>query len=606
MRKFLILILAFSSLVGAQKNATKDREKKELREEVVVVAERTKTPVLSLATSVEMISLEDIKSFHPMDFKEELFFIPSVYIPGNFSHGLPTSTFVRGVSSSMGIFALNSVPLTDPNTLSFPLDAIPAFFVSSVESVLGPQSALWGDRAMGFVSNLLLDDKKGSEVNVMFGGLSTINFEGKTGIRGKNYFLKGGYSYFNTDGVVENNSYKRNAAYFTSGFRWKSLSVNPQIFYSNQFGFIPFVHRGLTATDRKSRDKMLIVQVPVKADFEKFSFNFTPYFFYKQYKYSDPNDPWRFTNSYSDVKTGGAIASVSFSLTPDLRLISGAELKREYLNSRNNFYVQYKDFEIGYYNFWGNFVYEKDRFFISAGGGYSHSSIYGGEFTPKMGVSVWILKDRAKIRGSYGEGHRFPSPTETTGFWGNKNLLPEKSRGYEAGIDLLPISSFVLSMIGFRTDFKDLITYDYFEGKFNNIGKAKIEGWEILMRYYNKFFKLNAGITRLNAMDLVTSSKLLRRPDWMAKGIVSIFPSKKLTITSAIFYVGDRKDYDDKLFKVVDNPSYLIVNANIDYALWQNMVVYIKAHNLFNRKYQDIYGYPSPGRVLYAGFRFEF
>ncbi|GEM_PF-1712057 len=601
---FLVLLSMF--LYGGTKEKKDRKRGKEVKEEVIVVAERTGMELLSLSTSVEMVNLKMLKKFHTFDLKEGLTLIPSVYIPQNSSHGIPSSVFFRGVSSTRGVFLLNTVPLTDPNSYSLPLDFIPSFFLSSVETVLGPQSALWGNGAMGFVSSFTLDRKRGSEVNILAGGMATIGFEGKTGMWRNSFYIKGGYSYFNTEGIVENNKYKRNSFYVTAGYDFGKLSVEPMVLYTNQLGYIPFVLRDVPAVGRRARDKVLMIQVPFKLDYSRFSISIVPYYYRKEYIFAHPDDPWGLTNSYSQVKSRGLTSSLSYKMGKYVKLVAGVDMRRENLTSRNNIWVQYTDFPADYSSVWGNFVYERGRFFLSAGGGYSHSSNYKGEFTPKAGASFWILKDKLKLRGSYGQGFRFPSPSETTGFWGNPDLLPEKSKGYEGGFDLLPVENVLVSFTLFQTDFEDLISYNYLTRKFANIGKARIEGWETgISGNWGNLFSF-VGITRLKAEDLTNNSELLRRPSWMGKGFVSFSPFNKFSFSVLAIYVGERKDYDDRLWKIVDNPGYFLINLALDYRFSRRVSAYLKAHNILDMEYQDLFGYPSPGRTLYAGIRFEY
>lgn len=598
---FLLLVAMF--LYGG---SGKKKKGKELKEEVIVVAERTGTELLSLSTSVEMVDMETLSKIHSFDLKEGLVLVPSVYIPQSYSHGIPSSAFFRGVSTSRGVFLLDMVPLTDPNSYSLPLDFIPSFFLSSVETVLGPQSALWGNGAMGFITNFALDREKGSEISLMAGGMATIGFEGKTGLWRDNYYFKGGYSYFNTEGVVENNRYKRNSFYVTSGYRSGGFSIEPSVFYTNQLGYIPFVFRGFPAIDRRARDKVLMVQIPLKLEKGRLKALISPYYFRKEYKFAHPDDPWGLTNSYSLVKSGGVVSSLSFKIGKYMKLVGGIDVRKEILTSKNNIWIQYLDFHVNYSSLWGNLVYERGRFFLSAGGGYSDSSTYEGRFTSKVGASFWVIKDRFKIRASYGQGLRFPYPSEITGFWGNPDLLPEKSNGYESGIDLLPLENLLFSFTIFRTDFEDLISYDFLTRKFGNIGRARIEGWEAGIRGNWGAVNSYVGVTKLKAEDLTSSTRLLRRPSWMGKGFVSLSPLNRVLVTIFAIYVGERKDYDDKFWRIVDNPGYFLVNVSVDYKFSRWVSAFIKAHNIFNKNYQDIFGYPSPGRTIYAGIRFEY
>ncbi len=605
MKRFLAaFLLPLFLLYG--KSAVKREKKKELKEEIVVVAERSSETLLSLSSTTEMVNAKELKRFRLRDLKEALSLLPSVYVPNFSSHAIPSSVFLRGVDSSRGLFTLNSVPLTDPNLFSLPFDFVPSFFLASIESVMGPQSALWGNSAMGSVTNISLDKSKGNEIEIMGGGMSTLSFQGKTGYQGRNFLLKGGYSYFNNEGVAENNRFKRNSFYAVSEARIGSWKFSPTVIYTNQLGFIPFVFRDLPAKDRRARDIIFLAQVPASVQWDKFSFTITPYYYSKDYKFTAPHDPWHLTNFSTFLESEGFTSAASLTFTNYIKISAGFDLRRDSLTSKNNFSVQYKDLKLNYYSLWSNLIYERGRLFISAGGSYNRSSNFGSKFSPKFGASIWALKDRAKVRFSYSEGFRFPVPAEFTGFWGNPDLLPERSKGYEGGIDILPWGNFLISTTAFRTDFQDLIFYDYLTSKFGNIGKVRIQGWETTIRGSWKKYSGILGFTKLSARDIVKNNKLLRRPDLMIKAVLSYLPFSNSSINLLFLYIGKRKDFDDKLWEQVQDPSYYIVNVIFNWKSNKGFGLFLRGDNILNKKYQDIFGYPSPKRTIYAGIDFVF
>ncbi len=606
MKKLLVLLLlGFLSFAGGVKKEKKEKREKILREEIVVVAEKTRVPLLSLANSVELLTSRDLRRFQSQDLKEAMFLLPSTYTPSYNTHGIVASTFVRGVSSSRGLFSLEGIPLLDPNTYTLPLDTIPAFFLSSVETVMGPQSSLWGEGAMGFATFMSLDTEPTSSFRVMAGGMSTLSLEGKVGLRENNLSMKAGYSYFNTAGVTENNRYKRNSVYFSSSYSLSGINFKPFVIYTNQLGYIPFIMRGVPAKDRRARDKLFLASIPVVLKFKKIRLTLSPFYFQKSYTFTDPNDPWGFTNSSTMVKSKGIFAQGEIPLKEGFSLVSGLTWRRENLESKNNFMINYLNLTPSYLDSWINLIYHNKKLFLSAGGGYSSSSGYGGKFSPKIAGALWLGK-RVKVRASYSKGLRFPSPSETTGPWGNPNLLPEQSEGYEGGLDFIPVNGLLLSITGFNTRFTDLITFDFPSWKFANVGKAEIKGLEFKASgsVENTLFSLS--VLNLSARDLVKDQELLRRPKWLVKFLVSKNIATRATVSLFFVYVGERKDFDDQTWQTVENPAYYLLNLSAKYSLWKGMKIFLRADNLLNKKYEDIFGYPSPGRTVYSGLEFNF
>ena len=47
--------------------------------------------------------------------------------------------------------------------------------------------------------------------------------------------------------------------------------------------------------------------------------------------------------------------------------------------------------------------------------------------------------------------------------------------------------------------------------------------------------------------------------------------------------------------------SYHVLGTRIGYQATKSISIYVSAHNLANQEYQVNYGYPMPGRTLFAG-----
>ncbi|RYE54444.1 MAG: TonB-dependent receptor, partial [Hyphomicrobiales bacterium] len=53
-------------------------------------------------------------------------------------------------------------------------------------------------------------------------------------------------------------------------------------------------------------------------------------------------------------------------------------------------------------------------------------------------------------------------------------------------------------------------------------------------------------------------------------------------------------------------PAYTVVNAGLNYQLSDQVEIYGRVQNLFDTKYQEVYGYNTQGRTFYAGARAKF
>ena len=48
--------------------------------------------------------------------------------------------------------------------------------------------------------------------------------------------------------------------------------------------------------------------------------------------------------------------------------------------------------------------------------------------------------------------------------------------------------------------------------------------------------------------------------------------------------------------------DYMLVDVNLSYHINDSMNVYVRASNLLNDNYQDVYGFETLGQAIYAGF----
>jgi outer membrane cobalamin receptor len=106
--------------------------------------------------------------------------------------------------------------------------------------------------------------------------------------------------------------------------------------------------------------------------------------------------------------------------------------------------------------------------------------------------------------------------------------------------------------------------------------------------------------------------RLLRRPAHQASVNASLRLTSAMTALLDARYTGDRDDLDftdpaqfNGIRTTLD--GYAVVDAGVVYGIVRGNgpTVDISAgvRNVLDREYQEIYNFPTPGRVLYLGFR---
>jgi vitamin B12 transporter len=248
------------------------------------------------------------------------------------------------------------------------------------------------------------------------------------------------------------------------------------------------------------------------------------------------------------------------------------------------------------------------QLFITLGCRYDIHKTFGGVFTFRIAPAL-ILKTGTKIKATYGTGFKTPSlyqqfaPATAWGPVGNEALNPEKSKGWDAGIEqYLMGDRLIFGLTYFHNDFEDLIMYDWSQG-YININRAITRGLECMLTLEESDnFSVRLGYTYCFTQDGDSGEKLLRRPEHKGSLSINYRLSKRLHSHLDVYAVGERIDiypYPDRT--VV--PGYTLVNTHFSYQLSKILLIFAKIQNLLDAEYEVVKGYGTPGRSLYLGFK---
>jgi vitamin B12 transporter len=230
---------------------------------------------------------------------------------------------------------------------------------------------------------------------------------------------------------------------------------------------------------------------------------------------------------------------------------------------------------------------------------------FGRHDTFKIGSSLNHRSSGTRVFANYGTGFRGPTLNDLfAAFGGNPNVKPETSRGYEAG---LTQEAGPLAVTGsyFHTDFDDLIvvvqdTVDPNLFVATNVKSAMVKGFETTAELRAPKSRILASYTYTSTHDSSTDDQLLRRPRNKA-GIALIFePEPHASLRVDTRYVGERLDVGSTL------PSYLVTDVAASHRWGANLEGFVRADNLFDRDYEEVTGYGTAGRSVYAGVTARF
>ena len=196
---------------------------------------------------------------------------------------------------------------------------------------------------------------------------------------------------------------------------------------------------------------------------------------------------------------------------------------------------------------------------------------------------------------------------------GNPNLAPEKSRGWDIGLEQKFLDNRItLSATYFENRFEDLIntffSFSSFKYEYENIDKAETKGVELTasVRPMDNL-TLSASYTYTDTENRATGKQLLRRPRHKYNLNADYRFLDRGNINLDIFYVGERDDIDLILWDQTKTlGAYTVVNLAMSYDLTKHLRIHGRVENLFDEEYEEVNGFGTPGIAGYVGATVSF
>lgn len=236
----------------------------------------------------------------------------------------------------------------------------------------------------------------------------------------------------------------------------------------------------------------------------------------------------------------------------------------------------------------------------------------------------------AAFRLRAGAGVAMKEPTFFENFaqgWvrGNPDLAPERARSVEAGFE----GALAAGRVGvrgtvFHQRFRDLIQYVAVpsvpgEPNFANVAEASSRGVEMgsdlrvgpvratIDWTWLDTEVLEGGVDDGSDADFAEGWRLLRRPSHTVQMSGSLDVAGG-TVTAHARVVGERDDRDFSTWPArrVALPRYTHLGLGVDVPVGRGVRVGVRADNLLGASYEEVVGFPAPGRAFSAGARVTF
>jgi vitamin B12 transporter len=247
---------------------------------------------------------------------------------------------------------------------------------------------------------------------------------------------------------------------------------------------------------------------------------------------------------------------------------------------------------------------------------------FDNQNTHRFGISY--KNKNKKIFFNHSTAFKNPTFTERFGYYadtfkGNPNLKPENVRQYEIGYSINSTKEkFNISQTFYNSKLKNEIngSASHPEGGYtaeNIDSNSYRKGLETKLRYkINKHSNASISYNYVDSTEYNSTSGIQQAEVRRPRNILNINYdnsfSRNLHISSNIFYSSKVKDVDfsSSPFQHVYMNSYFLFNTTLNYNIDSKNKVSLVFKNIFNREYNEVNGYNTPGFELLINYKNNF
>ena len=599
-------------------------------DELVITSTRTKKIHKDVPIATEVINKKEILTSGALNVSDLL----------SQRSGMSISTSVEG-SSVLNILGMDSryililldgQPITGRFNSRVSLNQIATSNINQIEIIKGPNSSLYGSEAMGGVINIITDTSNNNNFSLRYrnsGSKNNFNLvDSKKCSRNFQSFLKLNYGDFqsilNIDLNLVNTDKEIEYLEIDDVVKWhfkhdllfkNNFKLSFHSYQDNQTGSSSLMNNDTYITrnninfNHKIRDNEKLI-----IDHTFWIQNYS-----RQYKQIRPwgelvKDDLTNENALEyEINIIKFIGENSLSIGSE---INQSKFKRARIDDNEktmNAFSLYSQYDIkSFYGLQTLVGLRIDK--------YSDHHVVS---SPRIGV-MYSYQDRWKFRTTWGKGFRAPTFMEKYIDWnhiqfgykviGNENLVPETSSGFTFGAEYYHPAVYHISLMLYHTQFNNMINDYVIQGgqptilSYENIKKSNYNGIEIQGKW--------------NITNQATSSWNINFVDNRDDKGESIPNTQPLTANTKLnyqtkngnlmgsFQIKWTASYDPKIYNPLmgqytqsTRSSYSIMNLNIQYQIFDDVIIGIGSQNL-NNFTDEIYG-PFIGRINYIELKYQ-
>ncbi len=591
-------------------------------DEIVVTASGIEQPRDEVGQAITIIDAATIEKRQSVDVVDLLATVPGVRFSRTGSTGSVTGISLRGAETTQTLVLIDGVKVNDPSGIgdAYDFGHLLTGNISRIEVLRGSNSVVHGSQAIGGVVSLTTAtpaDGFAAGASAEYGYSDTLN--AKADVSGTAGAISGGIggAYFRTDGIssaavgTEKDGYKN----FAGNARLKiafsdALSldlrgyyINSDLDYDSFFGapadspdvakldqYVGYAGLNLGLFDGRFTSRAAVTWLRNDRDYY-FVRGTTP-----DYGYSGTNLRFEYQGVVTPVDQAKLIFGYEHE-RPDYDFFGFGSTDSQRANIDSVYALGIVQPFAG----------------LSVTGGIRHDdhSQFGGATTLGANANYSPNDGATSFRLSYGEGFKAPSLYQLyDSFSGNSALRPERSKGYDFGIDQsLADGRALISLTAFLRNTTNQINYDNATFTYGNIDRTRAKGVEatLALRPVDAL-NVTASYSYIDARDrsgrpAFDGNRLPRRAEHAVSLSADYDWSFGLSTGATLTMVGD--SFDDAA-NAVRLDGYALAGIRASLPVGRNFEVYGRVDNLFNADYATASGYGVYGRAAYGGVRVSF
>ena len=608
------------------------------RPEIIISANRFEQPRSRAASSVSLISREQIEESGRSTVGEILREVTGVDVVRSGGAGGNSAVFLRGANSEHTLVLLDGIELNNPITTnrSFNFSDLSLEGIERIEILKGSQGALYGSDAMGGVINIITRKGKGDPsgmVQISGGSFGTIRESG---------YVQGGDKSFQAslsitredtqgisaadkrDGNTEEDGFQNTGATLRMGGELSDILKLDYTAKAQQSRAEIDESVGVGGDDpnRWVNNREFFQRLSATTNIIEDVWETTLGYGFTDHKLKDVNEADAQRPSITlDSRYDGNLSKFDLlnklTFSEDLSAVVGVETETEegsssydsvYFGSPYSTRFLGRDLTTDGYFAQINTA-PLEIFNVAFGGRIVDHEIFGSNQTWQIAPNLNFDDLGLRVFSTLGTSFKAPSLYQLYSDYGSQDLQPEESRSWDVGVEKRITSSVTASATYFKNRFDQMISFRPDTYQFFNILEATSEGVEFETRAsLGRSASFVIDYTYTDTADEATGMALLRRAKNKIGVSVEVSPLEKLKLRASARGYGGRWDNDFSKWPAERRRlgGYILANLDANYQISHSLELFLNSINLLDQSYQEVYGFGTQGIGAFGGMKVRF